>query len=296
MADLVDAQLLGCASSPSASKASSSKKHHTVDPLSRNSRLLRALLFVGREHRALVARLPGIDDLDRPLAQASLDRGGDEILDDEESVRGGRLLPDPDRARPDRTVRAVGSLRDVDLTVLGSTVRHPIDHVEVFPAPANVTSVRFTNDEVTSMCPVTQQPDLSTVVIEYVPGSVVCRVEEPEAVPLGVPRPCRVRRGAGRRDRRRDHGNRAAGAGHGHVDAAPARRHRAASGRRTDTLEFRGPRSPCGHRRCERMHLFEDAAPERRQRDDRHSADDDGPPDRQHCHRRQPIHRRNHRR
>ena len=65
----------------------------------------------------------------------------------------------------------VGSLRDVDLTVLGSTVRHPIDHVEVFPAPANVTSVRLTNDEVTSMCPVTQQPDLSTVVIEYVPGS-----------------------------------------------------------------------------------------------------------------------------
>ena len=54
--------------------------------------------------------------------------------------------------------------------MLGSTVRHPIDHVEVFPAPANVTCVRFTNDEVTSMCPVTQQPDLSTVVIEYVPA------------------------------------------------------------------------------------------------------------------------------
>ncbi len=56
-----------------------------------------------------------------------------------------------------------------ELTVLGSTVRHAIDHVEVFPAPAHVTTVRFTNDELASMCPVTEQPDLSHVVIEYVP-------------------------------------------------------------------------------------------------------------------------------
>ncbi len=55
------------------------------------------------------------------------------------------------------------------LTVLGSTVRHAIDHVEVFPAPANVSSVRFTTDELSSVCPVTQQPDLSHVVIEYTP-------------------------------------------------------------------------------------------------------------------------------
>jgi len=55
------------------------------------------------------------------------------------------------------------------LTVLGATVRHAIDHVEVFAAPPNVTSVRFTNDELSSMCPVTQQPDLSKVVIEYRP-------------------------------------------------------------------------------------------------------------------------------
>ena len=56
-----------------------------------------------------------------------------------------------------------------ELKVLGSTVRHPIEHVEVFPAPDHVTLVTFTNDELTSICPVTQQPDLSTVVIEYVP-------------------------------------------------------------------------------------------------------------------------------
>ena len=56
-----------------------------------------------------------------------------------------------------------------ELSVLGQTVRHPIEHVEVFPAPAKVTIVKFTTDELASMCPVTQQPDISTLVIEYVP-------------------------------------------------------------------------------------------------------------------------------
>ncbi|MFM7744168.1 MAG: preQ(1) synthase [Actinomycetota bacterium] len=58
----------------------------------------------------------------------------------------------------------------MELTVLGQTVRHPIDHVEVFPAPAHVTKVRFTTDELSSVCPVTEQPDVATVVIEYVPN------------------------------------------------------------------------------------------------------------------------------
>ncbi|WP_040493432.1 preQ(1) synthase [Ilumatobacter nonamiensis] len=57
----------------------------------------------------------------------------------------------------------------MELTVLGNTVRHAIDHVEVFPAPTGITTVTFTNDELNSMCPVTEQPDLSTVVIEYAP-------------------------------------------------------------------------------------------------------------------------------
>lgn len=55
------------------------------------------------------------------------------------------------------------------LTVLGSTVRQAIDHVEVFAAPEDVTCVKFTTDELASICPVTSQPDLSHVVIEYVP-------------------------------------------------------------------------------------------------------------------------------
>ncbi len=56
-----------------------------------------------------------------------------------------------------------------ELTVLGAQVRHPIDHVEVFPAPDHVTLVRCVTDEVASMCPVTGQPDLSRVEIEYEP-------------------------------------------------------------------------------------------------------------------------------
>jgi 7-cyano-7-deazaguanine reductase len=57
-----------------------------------------------------------------------------------------------------------------ELTVLGGTVRHAIEHVEVFPAPAHVTEVRFSTDEVMSLCPVTGQPDISSVEISYVPG------------------------------------------------------------------------------------------------------------------------------
>jgi 7-cyano-7-deazaguanine reductase len=56
------------------------------------------------------------------------------------------------------------------LTILGATVRHAVEHVECFPAPADVTVVRFTTDELGSVCPVTGQPDLSHVVIEYEPG------------------------------------------------------------------------------------------------------------------------------
>jgi 7-cyano-7-deazaguanine reductase len=59
---------------------------------------------------------------------------------------------------------------DHQLTVLGSTVRAPIEHVEVFPAPPHVTEVRLSSDEVTSICPVTAQPDLSTIEITYVPS------------------------------------------------------------------------------------------------------------------------------
>ena len=55
------------------------------------------------------------------------------------------------------------------LTILGNTVRHAVDHVECFPTPTGCTEVRFRSDELMSMCPVTSQPDLSSVLIEYRP-------------------------------------------------------------------------------------------------------------------------------
>ena len=60
-----------------------------------------------------------------------------------------------------------------DLTVLGATVRHPVDALECFAKPAgSVRRVRFSTDEVTSMCPVTGQPDYSSVEIDYEPADL----------------------------------------------------------------------------------------------------------------------------
>lgn len=56
------------------------------------------------------------------------------------------------------------------VTVLGTNARGPLDHLEWFPAPAGCTRVRFSSDELTSVCPVTGQPDISTVVVDYEPN------------------------------------------------------------------------------------------------------------------------------
>lgn len=55
------------------------------------------------------------------------------------------------------------------LTVLGRTVREPLDHLESFPAPEGCTQVTFETHELASICPVTAQPDLSTLTIDYGP-------------------------------------------------------------------------------------------------------------------------------
>lgn len=52
---------------------------------------------------------------------------------------------------------------------LGKPVRGPSKDLDIFPKPVGVTLVRFTTDEVTSLCPVTGQPDFSTVILEYSP-------------------------------------------------------------------------------------------------------------------------------
>lgn len=58
-----------------------------------------------------------------------------------------------------------------DLTLLGRSHRGPVEHVETFPAPEGCTKVVFRTDEVTSLCPVTHQPDISSVEIAYVPAA-----------------------------------------------------------------------------------------------------------------------------
>lgn len=57
-----------------------------------------------------------------------------------------------------------------ELTLLGREHRGPVAHLETFRAPAGCDRVVFTTDEVNSICPVTDQPDISTVRIDYVPA------------------------------------------------------------------------------------------------------------------------------
>ena len=56
-----------------------------------------------------------------------------------------------------------------ELTLLGRDVRGPVEHLESFEAPAGCTQVRFTSDELTSVCPITGQPDFSSLELVYRP-------------------------------------------------------------------------------------------------------------------------------
>lgn len=59
-----------------------------------------------------------------------------------------------------------------EFEALGHEVREPRRKLEVFPAPPHVTTVVMSSDEVTSLCPVTGQPDWDTVTIEYAPDAL----------------------------------------------------------------------------------------------------------------------------
>lgn len=59
-----------------------------------------------------------------------------------------------------------------DFTILGKPVKEPIRKLETFAAPDDVTVVSMSSDELTSLCPVTGQPDFSTVEIEYAPDGL----------------------------------------------------------------------------------------------------------------------------
>lgn len=58
---------------------------------------------------------------------------------------------------------------DSSPSMLGRDVRGPVDRLECFAAPRHCTQVRFTTDELTSLCPITGQPDFSSLEIVYRP-------------------------------------------------------------------------------------------------------------------------------
>jgi 7-cyano-7-deazaguanine reductase len=64
------------------------------------------------------------------------------------------------------------SLRPDNFEILGHTVAEPHRKLETFPTPERVTRVTLESDEVTSLCPVTGQPDWERVRIEFIPGSL----------------------------------------------------------------------------------------------------------------------------
>jgi 7-cyano-7-deazaguanine reductase len=55
---------------------------------------------------------------------------------------------------------------------LGKSVRGPSKELDTFPKPEGITMVRFTTDELTSFCPVTGQPDFSTMILEFEPDAL----------------------------------------------------------------------------------------------------------------------------
>ena len=58
-----------------------------------------------------------------------------------------------------------------NLTVLGNKVEGSLEasQLEKFPAP-DVQEVRFVSDELTALCPVTNQPDIYEITISYLPN------------------------------------------------------------------------------------------------------------------------------
>jgi 7-cyano-7-deazaguanine reductase len=55
---------------------------------------------------------------------------------------------------------------------LGKKVNAPAKELDTFPKPANVQVVKFVSNELTSVCPVTHQPDFNTVTIEFAPDKL----------------------------------------------------------------------------------------------------------------------------
>ena len=57
----------------------------------------------------------------------------------------------------------------MEFNYLGKKVNAPSKQLDTFPTPANVSVVKFESDELTSLCPVTNQPDFNKIIIEFEP-------------------------------------------------------------------------------------------------------------------------------
>lgn len=60
----------------------------------------------------------------------------------------------------------------MEFEILGKTIRQPTKKLETFEKPEGINTVTMKSDEVTSICPVTGQPDWETVEIEYAPDKL----------------------------------------------------------------------------------------------------------------------------
>lgn len=60
----------------------------------------------------------------------------------------------------------------LEFEALGKHVTAPSKRLETFPKPAHLAQVSMRSEEVTSLCPVTGQPDYATVAIEYEPDAL----------------------------------------------------------------------------------------------------------------------------
>ncbi|MBS3899183.1 MAG: preQ(1) synthase [Dethiobacter sp.] len=63
-------------------------------------------------------------------------------------------------------------MADSEFYALGRVVKEPCRKLDVFPKPLGVENVVLSSEEVTSLCPVTGQPDWETVIIEYAPNEL----------------------------------------------------------------------------------------------------------------------------
>jgi 7-cyano-7-deazaguanine reductase len=59
-----------------------------------------------------------------------------------------------------------------DFKALGKRSTAPTKELDTFEKPDNISYIKFTSDELTSFCPVTEQPDFSKLILEYEPNSL----------------------------------------------------------------------------------------------------------------------------